>query len=139
MLEESRLLELTAKQNLNGSDALALLQLLQEQTTPILSLRSSTVSSTDRHVGLNPRRRGGRVESSEGRREGGCGRDGGGAVLPKRALFGGQSGAGGAAPNVASMEEFPPMQPPSTATHTRSDTHLTPTVYVYVYVYTYVV
>ena len=126
MLEEARLLELSAKRSLDASDACALLQLLHEQTTPILSLRCAVGSTAAPAVRLTPAS-GERVSTSRGinserrrSREGGRGRDGGSrAVSPKRALFGGASTI-----DLGNLNEFPPIQPsPATSTNNRSSLH----------------
>ena len=113
---EEQLRKLSAKRSLDGGDAFALIQLLQEQTTPILSLRSagsSNAPSSDRRPAANA------VDEDRGRIEGRRAREppetgkGGAAsrgVSPKRALFGGRSGSATVL-DVNSLEEFPPMQP----------------------------
>ena len=122
---EEQIRQLAAKHSLDGGDAFALLQLLQEQTTPILSLRSagsSNATSSD-HLPAVITDEGNRVSRIEGRRgkgrpESGRGRNVCRGVSPKKTLFTGDESDGGAARalDVNSLEEFPPMQPPATIT-----------------------
>lgn len=129
MMLEERLLIFSEKHSLDSGDAIALLQLLQEQTAPILSLRSpgkvattSDESSTKIHPGSYTAGRAARRRPArDGRRStgaqlnsprkdiGGGGERGGGrsGVSPKRALFDSDSGVGSL--NVNSLVEFPPM------------------------------
>ncbi|CAI8010262.1 Codanin-1, partial [Geodia barretti] len=123
---EEQLRKLSAKRSLDGGDAFALIQLLQEQTTPILLLRSagsSNAPSSDRRPAANA------VDEDRGRIEGRRAREppetgkGGAAsrgVSPKRALFGGRSGSATVL-DVNSLEEFPPMQPSVNTTCRRKE------------------
>ena len=131
---EEQLRKLSAKRSLDGGDAFALIQLLQEQTTPILSLRSagsSNAPSSDRRPAANA------VDEDRGRIEGRRAREppetgkGGAAsrgVSPKRALFGGRSGSATVL-DVNSLEEFPPMQH-----HVNTTCRLMQLIYTYVYI-----
>ena len=120
---EEQLLRLSAKNTLDGGDALALMQLLQEQTTPILSLRSSGSSiatSSERHRAGNPSGydKGAKMERRRAREPVGRGRNPSRGASPKRALFGGQSASPSAPPlDVNSLEEFPPMEPRANTTN----------------------
>ena len=122
MLEE-KLQNLSAKKSLDNNDAFTLLQLIQEHTMPILSLRSigsspatsrpseSKIRSTNiRRRKEDPNFGAFREESDKPR-----------STSPKRTLFDGaplsscSSSAVGvstrsAALDVHSMEDFPPMQ-----------------------------
>lgn len=122
---EEQIRQLAAKHSLDGGDAFALLQLLQEQTTPILSLRStgsSNASSSD-HLPAVTTDEGDRVSRIEGlrgkgRTESGRGRNVCRGVSPKKTLFDSGESVGDAARalDVNSLVEFPPMQPPATIT-----------------------
>ena len=141
MLEET-LQKLSAKQSLDGDDAVTLLQLLQDYTAPIFSMRSvgsSPATSCGRHPTSRPTKKktGGRGSSYVENRVsigGGVERRACGKVLnapelntphalsPKRASFETSAvepsisaGDGAAyykpsAPDVNSLQDFPPMQ-----------------------------